>query len=130
MPTVTYHSTNAVVPWIAYALLPDGTPWQVRCEGATEAEASQRAEALLISEQAKWKRLIGSSELEEGTKQTSTSELPTASSWGDQPSGRGACFAGKIWVFNRATGDKRRIDPNELDSYLGNGYIKAGPRTK
>lgn len=39
-------------------------------------------------------------------------------------------LVGKVWVFNRDTGDRRRISPEQLNEFIGNGYLKGGPRSK
>jgi hypothetical protein len=116
---VTYYSSNAKPnqAWIAYALLPDGNIWQVRCEGASEQEASQKAINLYEAEKGKWARL-------EPYKHEDSDEAEY------KPSGRGVGLAGKIWVFNRATGQRARIDAAEMASYEAKGYIKGGPRSK
>lgn len=38
-------------------------------------------------------------------------------------------LAGKVWMVNRATNHKTRIDPSEVDSYIANGYVRGGPRS-
>lgn len=54
--------------------------------------------------------------------------------WGDtggwsKPDTRGMHFAGKIWMVNKSTGDKKRIDPSEQSLYEGRGYVRGGPRS-
>lgn len=39
-------------------------------------------------------------------------------------------LAGKVWVLNRTTGHRTRIDVSEVVSYEANGYVKGGPRSK
>lgn len=43
---------------------------------------------------------------------------------------RGVGFAGKIWVINRTTHERKRVDASEVENLLANGWIKGGPRTK
>lgn len=38
-------------------------------------------------------------------------------------------LAGKIWMVNRQTGHKTRIDPVEQQAFEANGYQKGGPRS-
>lgn len=44
--------------------------------------------------------------------------------------GRGQANTGKVWVMSTKTGDKKRISPDQLASYLNKGFVKAGPRTQ
>lgn len=37
--------------------------------------------------------------------------------------GRGQCFVGKVWVVNKDGG--KRVMPEEVDSYLAQGYIRG-----
>lgn len=38
-------------------------------------------------------------------------------------------LAGKVWMIHHAKKIKTRIDPNEVDKYLAEGYVKGGPKT-
>lgn len=38
-------------------------------------------------------------------------------------------MTGKIWMVNKATNDKKRIDPSEQAVYEANGYVRGGPRS-
>lgn len=65
IPTiVTYHSTNNKPEWFAY-LKPNGEFLGVRMEGATEAEAIERARNWWINEKARQCRLTGAMELDD-----------------------------------------------------------------
>jgi hypothetical protein len=44
--------------------------------------------------------------------------------------GRGASLVGKVWMGNKETKEKIRVDPSEVGKYLNMGFIKAGPRTQ
>jgi len=44
--------------------------------------------------------------------------------------GRGECFAGKVWMLNRATGERARVASGEVADYVAKGYERGGPRSK
>jgi len=44
--------------------------------------------------------------------------------------GRGECFAGKVWMLNRSTGERARVLPGEVADYAAKGYERGGPRSK
>ena len=52
------------------------------------------------------------------------------SGWGTPVDGRVAAFAGKVWMLNRTTGERARIEVGLVAEYEGKGFIKAGPRSK
>jgi hypothetical protein len=39
--------------------------------------------------------------------------------------GRGSGGTGRIWVINRKTRDRKRIDPTDLDNFLSLGYVQG-----
>lgn len=39
-------------------------------------------------------------------------------------------LGGKLWMLNRMTGHRARINASELALYEGRGYVKGGPRSK
>lgn len=45
-------------------------------------------------------------------------------------SGRGQGFVGKVWMLNRETGHKCRVEPGSVEGMIQAGYCKAGPRSK
>lgn len=117
---VTYHSVSAKPheAWLAYVVLPSGEQWLVRCTGHSELEAKTKAQVLWDKEQKKY------------AKANEMADCLIAAGHDKLLEGRGRHFAGKVWVINRAMHDLKRIDPNELDSYLANGYVRGGPRSK
>ncbi len=44
--------------------------------------------------------------------------------------GRGECFTGKVWMLNRSTNERARVDPGEVESYASRGFERGGPRSK
>lgn len=44
--------------------------------------------------------------------------------------GRGGSFVGKVWMLNRATGERARVLPGEVDDYAARGFERGGPRSK
>jgi hypothetical protein len=116
---VTYRSSNAKPneAWLAYAVLPSGEQWLVRCTGSTEAEARAKAVALYEREQAKYAKHNASFDDCEAMR--------------PKPhGGRGSQFVGKLWMINRATHHLVRINPNQLAEYEANGYQRGGPRSE
>jgi len=121
---VTYYSSNAKPKeqWLAYAVLPDGSQWLVRCAGETEEIAKGKAIRLYEAERAKFK-----AQEPELKKDGFTDNNP----WPVQGDGRGHHFAGKKWVMNIATREKLRLDEAEAASRVAaGGWAYAGPRTK
>ena len=49
---------------------------------------------------------------------------------GKMTDGRAAAFTGKVWMLNRTTGERARIEAGLVAEYEGKGFIKAGPRSK
>lgn len=126
---VTYYSSNAKKhqAWIAYVVLPlDGNQLLVRSEGHTEDEAKQRAIAWYEKEKARQERLYRA-ELEENKP---VDDDGWTSNPGGVGSGKGQVFVGKLWMLNRTTGQRARIEPSELQSYEAQGYVRGGPRSK
>ena len=107
---VTYESKNVSNPkerWMVYAVLPNGELWLVRCTGETEEIAAHKAKTLYESERAKIKNI--EEEADKALKQHRN--------------------AGKVWMINKTTGDKKRIDPDEIAQYEWAGYVRGGPRS-
>jgi hypothetical protein len=125
MNIVTYRSSNAKPSeaWLAYIVLPSGEQWLVRFAASTEEAAIAAAKARWESEQARYKR---HNELEPVLVDDCQAS-PVRSGRGSHAS---AMFSGKVWVINRVTHDLKRIDPNELDIYVAQGYVRGGPRSK
>ena len=121
--------------WLAYIVLPTGDFWHVRFNGATEEIARSKAIALWTKENAKWDRL-GLNKAEEEESKTD----PWLHFSGGKPaneetsiaiqtvSGRGAHFAGKVWMRN-ADGLKR-VALTEIALYEKNGFHRSSPRGK
>lgn len=103
---VTYESKNAkpIERWLAYAVLPNGQHWLVRCCGETEEIALTKCRTLYEAEKNKAKVNIHNE-----TKQHH--------------------LAGKVWMINKSTNHKIRIDASEVSNYEWAGYIKGGPRS-
>lgn len=121
---VTYHSQNAKPHecWIGYVVLSDGNQLQVRISGATEQAVIDKARWFWASEKARQDRArasIGDQAASDGENLIS-----------DRPSGKGQVFLGKVWMLNRATGERARVDAGEVGNYEGRGFVKGGPRSK
>lgn len=131
MNIVTYHSTNAKPneAWLAYVVLPNGEQWLVRCTGHSELEAKTKAQVLWDREQKKYRAHNDLVDAEAGDVKV-VHNHGTPNSFSVAPSGRGAHFAGKVWVIHQTTRELKRIDPKELDSHLADGYVRGGPRSK
>ena len=110
---ITYESKNAKPNerWQAYAVLPNGEPWLVRCVGETEEIAATKARTLYETEKAK-KNIFKEVSKSFVDKPISTHHL-----------------AGLVWMVNKQTGDKKRVKPEEVDNLVWAGYEKGGPRS-
>lgn len=110
---VTYKSKNASNPkerWMAYAVLPNGELWLVRCTGETEEIAAHKAKTLYENEKAK-----------------SKIKKEMLDNFVDKPSQHHN--AGKVWMINKQTGDKKRVAESEIAQYEWAGYVRGGPRS-
>lgn len=111
---VTYESKNVSNPkerWQAYAVLPNGNLWLVRCTGETEEVAATKARTLYESEREKHSKLAHNQTMSKDSKLSQHHN------------------AGKVWMINHKTGDKKRVTPNEVSQYEWAGYVKGGPRS-
>lgn len=117
---VTYHSHNSKPEeqFIGYIVLPDGNQWQVRFSSNSEAAVIAKATALYRKEKERLNNLYGKSDIEVDKPANHV-----------KSSGRGAHFAGKVWVVNRQLHDLKRIEASELASYEARGYVRGGPRS-
>lgn len=110
---VTYESknvSNSKERWMAYAVLPNGDLWLVRCTGETEEIAATKARTLYESERDRLK-LVEKHYTKED-KPISTHHL-----------------AGLVWMVNKQTGDKKRVKPEEVNNLIWAGYVRGGPRS-
>lgn len=108
--------------WLAHMNL--GNDIYMSFFGATKDAAETRARDWYETEKKRWERIDPSSK--------SVGEANAG--WGNsdgwtKPDGRGQHFVGKIWMVNKSTGDKKRIDPTEQTLYEGRGYVRGGPRS-
>lgn len=83
--------------------------------GASKADAVNRAEAFLEREKARWLRADSS-----GTENLTS----------ERPAGKGQVFLGKVWMLNRETGERARVDAGEVAGFESRGYVRGGPRSK
>lgn len=102
--------------WLAHMNL--GNDIYMSFFGATKDAAETRAREWYETEKKRWERIDPSSK----------SVAETGEGW-TKPEGRGQHFVGKIWMVNKSTGDKKRIDPTEQTLYEGRGYVRGGPRS-
>ena len=134
---VTYHSTNNKPEWFSY-LKPNGEFLGVRFEGASEAEAIERAKNWWINEKSRQNRLTGRVELDDD-EVDSKPYKQNADSWGSYQPKSGETWnasknsehgmSGKVWLGNPTTKEKKRVDPSEVAGLMNEGWVKAGPRT-
>lgn len=92
--------------------------------GATEAEAKSRAEAWYAAEKKRQERLWP----EKAREVALTAEERTSNNL--QASNYGHGLRGMVWMFNRATGDRKRVQPSEVAGLEWAGYQRGGPRSK
>lgn len=117
---VTYHSVNSKPDeqWLGYIVLPDGNRWLVSFSGSEEASVIAKAQSFYRKEKERLDNLYGKSDIEVDKSANHV-----------KGSGRGAHFAGKVWVVNRQLHDLKRIPESELADYEARGYVRGGPRS-
>lgn len=114
---VTYqaHITHGfkAPPWLAYIVLPDGSLWGVRFEGATEEAVRANAIALYEKEKAKWH----------------TSDNKTETVTHEHTNARGQHLVGTVCMINHGLKQRMRCKAAEVPKFEEKGWIKGGPRT-
>lgn len=120
---VTYHSINSkpVEAWVGYVVLPNGEQLLVRFSGPDEQQVVNRATAWFKAERARQAALVGY------RVGTIYEPLDNTSARNNDPS-KGQRFAGKVWMLNRGTGERARVETDQVGSYESRGFVKAGPR--
>lgn len=118
MKITTYHNPNEKHAWVALVELPPRL--YMPFFGPTEEMARMAAENWFQYE--RQRKIVGSVATEVAT----TPDNRT----GYNPGGRGTQFIGKVWMLNRQTGERARIDVAEISQYEARGYVKGGPRSK
>lgn len=63
----------------------------------------------------------------EGKKEDGCGDVPASNGWGSSGDHK---MIGKVWMLNRTTGERTRIDGGLVAEYEGKGFVKAGPRSK
>lgn len=123
-PIIVYYSPDARPHerYLSFIELPDKSQLLIRHCGETEEQARERAREFWGYEKERQLRLMGKRAALAAPKPAQVTA--TAS---DTP--RTSGFAGKIWVVNRGTQHKCRIDPGELPEYESRGYVRGGPRS-
>lgn len=120
MNTITYYCNHAPAgqEWLAQLYMPNGQKWLVHAYGATEAEAVEKITNLYNAEKNKFARI---------QLQTVGRPEPEAN---EVKSGRGSHFVGKTWLIHSFTRQKIRVDQNEVEKYMSEGWERGGPRSK
>jgi hypothetical protein len=93
--------------------------------GPTAKEAEDKARSWYETERKRAERIDPS---------IKSNQSGSSDGWGDtdgwsKPDTRGMHFAGKVWMVNKSTGEKKRIDPSEQSLYEGRGFVRGGPRS-
>lgn len=144
MNICTYHSKNAKpeMAWVAYVINDGGMPVAIRFMGASEGAVIAEAQAFIRGERPvkPWERETTPKAYEAykaekpsiSTERVGDAYLTTVTVPAPkQPGiGRGQGFVGKVWMLNRKTGERARVDVAEQISYEDMGFVKAGPRSK
>lgn len=130
MQIITYHSTNAAQPWLAFAILPNGQQWMVHATGLSEAEASEKIQKLAASELNRFGKFVSVGRTSSASRNAPAikpaAPIKSADEWSNFSQHH---LAGRIWIVNETTREKKRIAPSELDSYVANGWKRGGPRS-
>lgn len=132
--------------WLAHMNL--GNDIYMSFFGHTKKEAEDKGHAWYAKESARFKHM-DSSQMDSKPKAAPVVVMNNNDGWGSEgwggtaqvvaehngwpneqtATGRGHHFAGKVWMVNKTTGDKKRIDPSEQSTYEANGYVRGGPRS-
>lgn len=121
---VTYFSDRPNSPnekWSGCCILPSGQRLEIWFCAGSEQAVIERAQAFYAREKARQDRLYASTKA--AADNDEVEEVV-------RTSGKGAQFVGKVWMLNRATGERARVLPGEVASYAAQGYVRGGPRSK
>lgn len=118
MPNVVTYRSEAASEnrrWVGYVELPSGEYWMVAFYGATEDEVKNKAFDLWQKEKTKFACQYDS--LVDGKP---TQVKPTSQHH----------FAGKIWMIHSFTRARQRVNPEDVEKMLAEGWERGGPRSK
>lgn len=120
MKITCYQSTEAavVMQWLAYMDLGNCS---MCFFGNTEAAARANAQRFFDREKARQLHLHGAASQVAGDVENLTHGAT------DNQQHR---FSGKVWMLNRASGERARVDAGEVASFEARGYVRGGPRSK
>lgn len=120
MKLMTYQSATAWPDkrWLCVMDMCDNGTLYMNFFAATEQAATDKANAWWDVEKAKQLRIMAVEVID-----------PTVDDV-RMPSGRGAGFLGKVWMLNRSTGARARIEASEIGNYEAKGYVRGGPRSQ
>lgn len=123
MNIATYHSEDAPThkSWLAHMDL--GT-CHMDFFADTKLKAVEKAERFFAAEKARQIQIVGNIQAEIAVNNDTTGVNPWAAT------GRGQGFAGKVWMLNRATQERARVEANQVSAYEAKGYVRGGPRSK
>lgn len=131
---LTYHSENASQDqsWAGCCVLPNGKRLEIWFCGPTEEWVRNRAQAFYDREKVRQDQLYGSTIAAAANhlREIADDDLKKTMVDAIQASGRGAQFVGKVWMLNRATGERARVLPAEVADYAAKGFERGGPRSK
>lgn len=125
MNITTYHSEDAPShkSWLAYM---DLGICHMDFFADTKLKAVEKAERFFAAEKARQVQIVGNIK-DKVIEPTETNPWDKID-WGNPSRGQG--FLGKVWMLNRATGQRARVNASEVEGYIVTGYIVAGPRSK
>lgn len=115
--------------WLAHMNL--GNDVYMSFFGATKVEAEDKARLWYEREKSRIERqYVPDGQVKVAVKSDWNAGWGNALNAGNDWGNTEHKMAGKVWMLNRSTGDRARIEQNEVAKYEQNGYIKAGPRSK
>jgi len=117
MNIVTYRSSNAAPgkEFAAYIVLPNGEYLGIMFTASTEEAATAKAKRFMDEEKFKAKFSIADDD--------NVNAIMEATGVN-----RGHHLAGKVWMVNVATREKRRVSPEDAAA-LGEGWVRGGPKS-
>lgn len=117
--------------WIAHMNL--GNDLFMSFFGGTKEEAEKNARNWYDTESKRWGKIDNTKTVSEPVEANDGWGKQAPSDWGSPspslPSGSEHGMVGKVWLINHAQQKRLRVNPNEVDGYLSQGFEKGGPKT-
>lgn len=132
MNITTYHSSKAPAhkSWLAHMDL--GT-CHMDFFADTKLKAVEKAERFFAAEKARQVSIYGQGYETQQEPNNFAAKAENTETFNQNPwtaTGRGQGFFGKVWMLNRATQERARVEANQVSAYEAKGYVRGGLRSK